>query len=227
LLYLRLFGHRPHAQGPAIAPTGTTRDGQPARGQRAPHQLRPGPHRLSRETVVAHQQRRILAALAEAIAEHGYGEVTVERIVRRAGVSRKTFYEINGGLEQWLLVLCGAIGEDLLALLASARAGLPESDRPRALGTTLAGFCAARPDDARICFVESLAGGRSARAWREDMIGRLCAELAGDPASLTARAALGATVEIALGGQARRQPAAVAALVAHVLAGDDAGGRPR
>ncbi len=39
-----------------------------------------------------HQRERILAAVAEALATHGYNGLTIERIIRPARVSRTTFY---------------------------------------------------------------------------------------------------------------------------------------
>jgi len=52
-----------------------------------------GRHSLTRDTVLASQRGRLLDAMAEAIAEHGYGATTIAHVVSRAGVSRKTFYE--------------------------------------------------------------------------------------------------------------------------------------
>jgi AcrR family transcriptional regulator len=47
------------------------------------------------EPLIAHSQReRILMAMAESCAEKGYGATTITDIVRAAGVSRATFYEL-------------------------------------------------------------------------------------------------------------------------------------
>ncbi len=47
------------------------------------------------EPLVAHSQReRILMAMAESCSEKGYGATTITDIVREAGVSRATFYEL-------------------------------------------------------------------------------------------------------------------------------------
>lgn len=56
-------------------------------------QLPRGRHKLSRDEVVNDQRDRIIAAMAEAMAEHGYAATPVAEILRRAGVSRETFYE--------------------------------------------------------------------------------------------------------------------------------------
>ncbi|WP_067648596.1 TetR/AcrR family transcriptional regulator [Nocardia harenae] len=52
-----------------------------------------GRHGLPREQVVASQRERILSAMAEAMVEYGYIGTSVAAILKRAGVSRETFYE--------------------------------------------------------------------------------------------------------------------------------------
>jgi AcrR family transcriptional regulator len=52
-----------------------------------------GRHSLTREAVLQSQRGRLLDAMAEAVAEHGYGATTIAHVVSGAGVSRKTFYE--------------------------------------------------------------------------------------------------------------------------------------
>jgi AcrR family transcriptional regulator len=52
-----------------------------------------GRHATPREVVAASQRERMLAAMAEAVGEKGYGPVAVADVIARAGVSRKTFYE--------------------------------------------------------------------------------------------------------------------------------------
>lgn len=53
--------------------------------------------RLSPEEVAADQRRRALAALAELVADTGYSGLSVQQIIDRAGISRKTFYELFAG----------------------------------------------------------------------------------------------------------------------------------
>src|SRR5215475_30569 len=60
---------------------------------RRPSQLRSGRHGLLPSFVAANQRERIMAAVAQAAAELGYPEMSVEAIIARAGVSRRTFYE--------------------------------------------------------------------------------------------------------------------------------------
>ncbi len=72
-------------------------DGRPVRHTReGSGELRPG-------HVVEIQRSRILAAMVEVSAEHGAANVTVAHIVERAGVSRRTFYELYRDREECFL----------------------------------------------------------------------------------------------------------------------------
>jgi len=64
-----------------------------------------GRHSLTRELVLASQRGRLLDAMAQAVAESGYGPTTVAQVVARAGVSRKTFYEHFADKEECFLAL--------------------------------------------------------------------------------------------------------------------------
>src|SRR5688500_10815012 len=56
-------------------------------------QLPRGRHGLSREEVAESQRERMLRAMAEAVSERGYAKTPVAEVLRRAGVSRETFYQ--------------------------------------------------------------------------------------------------------------------------------------
>ncbi|WP_431957478.1 TetR/AcrR family transcriptional regulator [Nocardia lijiangensis] len=56
-------------------------------------QLPRGRHGLPREQVIASQRDRILDAMAETMAIAGYVGTSVAAVLKRAGVSRETFYE--------------------------------------------------------------------------------------------------------------------------------------
>jgi AcrR family transcriptional regulator len=51
------------------------------------------PVKVTRSTAATEQRRRILRATGELVAKRGYGDVSVELIVKRAHVSYKTFYK--------------------------------------------------------------------------------------------------------------------------------------
>jgi AcrR family transcriptional regulator len=50
-------------------------------------------HTTVREELKASQRGRLICAIADCVAEHGYPETTVADVIARAGVSRRTFYE--------------------------------------------------------------------------------------------------------------------------------------
>lgn len=52
-----------------------------------------GRHRLPRHQVVSSQRTRMLHGMAEAMMEKGYVNTTVADVIKRAGVSRETFYQ--------------------------------------------------------------------------------------------------------------------------------------
>lgn len=64
------------------------------------------PASVTRSNARADQRRRILRAVGELVGERGYGDVTVELIVKRARVSFKTFYKHYPGKEEALFDLC-------------------------------------------------------------------------------------------------------------------------
>jgi AcrR family transcriptional regulator/DNA-binding MarR family transcriptional regulator len=118
---------------------------------------------LERERVTDIQRTRILTALAEVAAERGATNLTVAHVVERAGVSRRTFYEIFEDIEGCLLV---AIDDALLRaaqrVLPAYRSSVRWRERLRAALTELLKFIDDEPYAARLLIVETLAIGRGA-----------------------------------------------------------------
>jgi AcrR family transcriptional regulator len=77
-----------------------------------------GRHRLPRQVVDDHQRERLLAAVAETLAEHGYAGLTVERVLAIAGVSRATFYANFADKEEAVETTMEVAFERFLALLS-------------------------------------------------------------------------------------------------------------
>jgi AcrR family transcriptional regulator len=63
------------------------------------------PAEVTRASAHADQRRRILRSVGELVAERGYGNVTVELIVKRARVSYKTFYKHFAGKDECFAAL--------------------------------------------------------------------------------------------------------------------------
>ena len=123
--------------------------------------LPPGRHGLPREFVVHNQRERLIAGLAEAVAENGYAGTTIGHITRHAAVSRRTFYEHFGSKDE-----CFVAAYDTVMARARASGSRPPSTR-RTTGPTRSApgsprcsrFLAAEPNLARLCMVEALVAG--------------------------------------------------------------------
>jgi AcrR family transcriptional regulator len=74
-----------------------------------------GRHGIPADLVDAHQRRRLIAAMSEALAEQGYARVTAEHVSERAGVSSRTFYKHFDNLWECLLAAYGDAGQQLCA----------------------------------------------------------------------------------------------------------------
>src|SRR5215218_6805837 len=79
-----------------------------------------GPHHLARDEVMASQRGRMLDAMAQVVAEKGYGAATVADVIERAGVSRKTFYEHFRDKEACFLAAFDTGVEILLTIIGDA-----------------------------------------------------------------------------------------------------------
>ena len=143
---------------------------------REPHQLPAGRHGLPRHVVARNQQGRILAAVADAIAEKGYGAMNVEDVCVRAGVSRRTFYDHYTGKQGVVLAALDAIAEDLLAEVRAAfeDAATP-IERVRGCLEAFLGFLARNPAAASLGVVEVLAAGPEAIELRNRVMRALAA----------------------------------------------------
>lgn len=140
-------------------------------------QIRPlhgGRHSLPPDVVAFNQRERLLAAVAEAVAEHGYNKATIAQITSLASVSRRTFYEHFDGKEACFVAAYDAVDEYLARRLAELIAGWEEwPDRVAAVLVGTLRFFASRPTLARLCLVESVAVGEGMAARRARSVSRL------------------------------------------------------
>jgi AcrR family transcriptional regulator len=122
--------------------------------------LPPGRHGLPREFVVHNQRERLIAGIAEAIAENGYSGTTIAHITRHAAVSRRTFYEHFASKDECFVAAYDTVMEQLRERVS---AGFEEAeDWPHAVKAgigAMLGFLAAEPHLARLCMVEALVAG--------------------------------------------------------------------
>jgi AcrR family transcriptional regulator len=125
-----------------------------------------GRHSLTREEVEGSQRERVQRAMAEAMAEKGYALTSVADILRRARVSRETFYELYSSKEDCFMSVFdaayAAIGEAMAASSAErSAAGVDELPLARVLDDYL-GAIASDPVTARVFLIEVYAAGPEA-----------------------------------------------------------------
>src|SRR4051812_31599343 len=119
-----------------------------------------GRHAAPREVVRESQRGRMLAAMAGAVGEKGYGAVAVADVIARARVSRKTFYEHFRDKEECFLAAYDAGVEVMLDTIAAA--GRDEDDLVRRARARIRAYLqtlAAEPAFARTFLIEITAAG--------------------------------------------------------------------
>jgi AcrR family transcriptional regulator len=79
--------------------------------------------RISRQFIEDHRRRRYVDATAEILHEFGRCGVTTTNLVRVAGGSRNTFYEVFSGVEECIGYGVGLAERDLFAVLDTVDAG--------------------------------------------------------------------------------------------------------
>ncbi|HWM63294.1 MAG TPA: TetR/AcrR family transcriptional regulator [Solirubrobacterales bacterium] len=122
--------------------------------------LPPGRHGLPREFVAHNQRERLIAGLAEAIAENGYSGTTIAHITRAAAVSRRTFYEHFPSKDDCFVAAYESVMGELQERVSEAFDG--EEEWPRAIKAGIGAmldFLSAEPNLARLCMVEALVAG--------------------------------------------------------------------
>ena len=138
-----------------------------------------GRHGYSREQVEHHQRERLIAGLAEAVAEKGYADVTLSDIVRHAKVSRRVFYANFESKEQCFLAAFEVVVDHLRELVAEAVEPMEGWPRQAIAATRAAlAFLASEPDLARLCLVESRGAGPAVAARLNEAVGEMAPLLA-------------------------------------------------
>jgi AcrR family transcriptional regulator/DNA-binding MarR family transcriptional regulator len=159
----------------------------------------------SRNSHVARIQRaRIVSAMVEVCRERGAADVAVAHVVARAGVSRRTFYELFDGCESCLLsALDEATSAACKRVCDAYDVELLWRERIRAALAALLSFLDEEPALAHLLMVGSHAAGRGAHERREFLLVHAMAALESvrrdaphglQPLPLTAEGILGAVL---------------------------------
>ena len=110
--------------------------------------------------MVASQRSRMMQAMVELVGEVGYAETNVREVIERAGVSRKTFYELFATKDDCLFAIYDEAAQCLRDVVQSAYAhGVTPRERiDRVVDLTLE-WVEAEPQLARLCLVEVPSSG--------------------------------------------------------------------
>lgn len=130
-------------------------------GRRSRAKIDAPPAAVTRSNAHIDQRRRILRAIGELVAERGYGDVTVELIVKRARVSYKTFYKHFSGKEECFVALfdrATSSAEEQIRERLEAKP-LPWSEQVELALRTWIELIVADPTIARAVIVEAPAAG--------------------------------------------------------------------
>jgi len=160
------------------------------------------------------QRERVLDAVERLVAEHGFAGVSIEAIVKRAGVSSVTFYELFEGKRECFAAaferavgdaaaeLAEAVSRDRAERIAGDGAG-GELTWPERIATALRAaieLIVARPERARLVLVEAQTAGPELGARFDAALDLVAAELRRGRALETAPADLPPTHEEATAG---------------------------
>jgi AcrR family transcriptional regulator len=156
--------------------------------------------------VPAPQRERILDAAERLIAARGCAGTSIEALVKEAGVSSVTFYELFEGKEECFVVAfdraVSAAADELARAAAGdpAAGGLSWAEQVATGLRALVGMIGAEPERARLCLVEAQTGGPLLGARFDATLDRVAAKLRQGRALETALADLPASHEEATAG---------------------------
>lgn len=156
--------------------------------------------------VVQMQRRRLLSAFAEVLAQSGLEAAGVGRVCARAGVSRRTFYDLFDDREDCFAAAFDAAIERISAvMLAACSPSGRWHERVRSGLAALLELFDEDPGLVRVCLMETLKGGPAVRRRRAHVLdllanavdeGRLSMRGAIGPVPLTAESIVGGAISV-------------------------------
>jgi len=166
MTHLQLIETKPDEEGPFSA------------GTPLPRRLPPGRHGIPANLVVEHQRLRLIAAMGEALAEHGYAGVTTTHVSELAGVSTGTFYKHFGNLWDCVLAAYVATADRLCERIEAACSAAEPPLSKLAVGIEGAlAFIAAEPAAAQLVCAPAPLEATAIAAARRLLIARLAGML--------------------------------------------------
>jgi AcrR family transcriptional regulator len=102
------------------------------------------------------RETKVIEAMAAVCAERSFAATTISEVVRRAGISSRTFYKLFESKRACFEAAIAAFVTELEAAVAAARAETDSwTEEVRAAITAILELSAAKPDFAKLAFVES------------------------------------------------------------------------
>jgi AcrR family transcriptional regulator/DNA-binding MarR family transcriptional regulator len=158
------------------------------------------------EGVIEIQRARMLAAMVEVSAARGAGNVTVAHVVQRAGVSRRTFYELFSDCEDCFLeAFEDTVGRARRHVLESYDPHARWAERLRGALVAFLSFLDVEPGAGQLLIVGSLGAGPAVLERRRGVLtqtitlvdeGRLEAKTGAQPPPLTAEGIVGGVLSV-------------------------------
>jgi AcrR family transcriptional regulator len=148
-----------------------------------------GRHGLSRDEVVGSQRSRMLRSMAEAMYEHGYVGTPVAEIIKRAGVSRETFYQQFSSKQDCFIAALNRAISDMTDHMGPALLG--SGTTAEKVSSSIArylDYVAGDPVTARMFLIESFAAGPEVAKRRAVLLKRFMDALADFIGATTAQA---------------------------------------
>jgi AcrR family transcriptional regulator len=152
------------------------------------------------------QRRRLLLAFAEVVAESGLEDAGVGRVCKRAGVSRRTFYDLFDDREACFVAVVDVTTERISQSVLPIYTGNGRwRERIRAALSALLGFLDEEPVLAHVCLIETLKAGPAVAERRRRVLDGLAAVVDGgrsesktgaEPPPLTGQSTVGGAVSV-------------------------------
>lgn len=119
-----------------------------------------GTHGPGLDTLARSDRDRILQAMTECCAEHGYGQTSVDRVIVRAGVDRSIFDLLFQGKQDCAIAALNKLASEVLTTTVTARDGSSGEFGPKLarLGAALE-LLAVQPSYAYLALIEARQGG--------------------------------------------------------------------
>lgn len=174
--------------------------------------LRPGRHQLSRDEVRTHQRKRVFAAMEQVMAEKGYLDTSVADVIKAAGVSRQTFYQLFTSKQDCFVASYTRRQEALISSVLDDLAGDTPMERFAVLLRAYLWSIAEDPGRSRIYLIGVYAAGPEAIAHRLELQQQFVDGVAGLFDASTAQDRFNCWTVVA----------AVSAMVTNALLADDA-----